>query len=343
MCRPTIKIKFTGFPDYHNPREQPYYQFLSSRYTVVECNEPDYVIDGGQSFEHVKYDAVKILICSENEIPDFNAYDYAISSTVLDIGDRHMRMPWCAFSPHYRFLEERPKLSPEKLLSRKFCSFVVSNAEFGDPLRMKFFRELSKYKKVDSGGRFLNNIGGPVNDKDAFCRGYKFNIAFENSSSLGYVTEKIVDSYHASSIPIYYGDPTIETDFRKESMVYVRGEGDIERSVEEIIRLDGDDDAYLEMVNAPCLPEGRTTMDYHNDLQQFLSHIFDQPLTAARRLCPYGHQAMMRRHLGYLHGIDYKIGKSWVYRAAIGVCGRIRAMRLAAKPSKCHDVGGCSK
>ena len=54
-----IKIKFTGFPDYHNPREQPYYQYLSRRYIVEECDDPDYVIDGGQSFEHVKYNAIK--------------------------------------------------------------------------------------------------------------------------------------------------------------------------------------------------------------------------------------------------------------------------------------------
>ena len=330
----TIKIKFTGFPDYHNPREQPYFQFLSEQYDIIECETPDYIIDGGQSFEHVRYDVpIKILISSENDIPDFNTYDYAVGSTIMDIGDRYLRVPWCAFSSHYCLLDRYQKPQPEKLLSRKFCSFVVSNSEFGDPLRMKFFKELSKYKRVDSGGRFLNNIGGTVNNKATFCSGYKFNIAFENSRSHGYVTEKIVDSYCANSLPIYYGDPVVENDFRRESMVYVKDESDIERAIEEIIRLDSDDDAYLEKLNTSCLSEGRAADDYNNNLQQFLSHIFDQPLSSARRLCSYGHQAMMRRHLGYLHGLDYRISKSWVYHAAVSICGKIRT-RLGANHSK---------
>lgn len=330
--KPIKRIRFTGFPDYHNPRNQPYYQFLADRYTLTECDTPDYIIDGGQSFEHIKYDAsIKILISSENDIPDFNTYDYAVSSTVMDIGDRYLRVPWCAFSPDYCLLGRKQRQLPEKLLSRKFCSFVVSNAEFGDPLRMKFFTELSKYKKVDSGGRFLNNIGGAIKDKISFCSGYKFNIAFENSSSHGYVTEKIVDSYSANSIPIYYGDPVVENDFRRESMVYVKDESDIDRAIEEIIRLDSDDEAYLEKLNTPCLSEGRTAEDYNNNLKLFLSHIFDQPLSSAFRLCPYGHQAMMRRHLGYLHGLDYRISKSWVYHSVVSLCGKIRAMRLDTK------------
>lgn len=328
------KIKITGFPDYHNPREQPYFQFLASRYDLRECEEPDYVIDGGQSFEHVKYDAVKILINSENEVPDFNVYDYAIGSAVMEFGDRYMRMPWCAFSPYYRNLHEVSSKSPEKLLARKFCSFVVSNAEFGDPLRVKFFHELSKYKKVDSGGRFMNNIGGPIKDKNMFCSEYKFNIAFENSSCLGYVTEKIVDAYHANSVPIYYGDPAVAADFREESMVRVKGKEDFDRAISEVIRLDKDDDAYLKVVNTPPLPAHRAPSGYLDELTHFLAAIFDQPLNTAHRLCPFGHQAMMRRHLGYLHGLDYKIGKSWAYRAAIGMLGRIRSSRAGGKAIK---------
>ena len=332
--RSVKKIKITGFPDYHNPREQPYFQFLASRYDLRECDDPDYVIDGGQSFEHVKYDAVKILINSENEVPDFNVYDYAIGSAVMDFGDRYMRMPWCAFSPYYQLLGTAPSRSPEELLSRKFCSFVVSNAEFGDPLRVKFFHELSKYKKVDSGGRFMNNIGGPVKDKDAFCSEYKFNIAFENSSCMGYVTEKIVDAYHANSVPIYYGDPAVVADFREESMVRVKGEEDFDRAISEIIRLDKNDDAYLKVVNTPPLPAHRAPSDYLDELTHFLAVIFDQSLNTAHRLCPFGHQAMMRRHLSYLHGLDYKIGKSWAYRAAIGMLGRIRSSRAGGKAIK---------
>ena len=329
--RPLKKIKFTGFPDYHDPRKQPYFAHLSSRYDLLECNDPDYIIDGGQNFEHVKYDGIKILICSENEIPDFNTYDYAVSSSIMDLGDRHLRVPWCAFSPHYRLIGSKSSQHPNQLLERKFCSFIVSNVEFGDPIRLRFFKELSRYKKVDSGGRLLNNVGGAVKDKHAFCSMYKFNIAFENSRYPGYVTEKIVDAYQAKSIPIYYGNPAIETDFNRESMVYVKDETDIERAIEEIVSLDKDDEAYLKKVNAPCLPQNRSPTDYSDEFHQFLSHIFDQPLNAAHRLCPYGHQAMMRRHLRYIHGMDYTIGKSWIYRTAVGFLGRIRSSKAKSE------------
>lgn len=103
-------------------------------------------------------------------------------------------MRWKGFE---ELVRRTSHLSDQELLNRKFCSFVVSNSQFSDPLRKRFFERLCKYKKVDSGGRYLNNIGGPVRDKLAFCRGYKFNIAFENSSVDGYTTEKIMEAYAA--------------------------------------------------------------------------------------------------------------------------------------------------
>ena len=201
------------------------------------------------------------------------------------------------------------QMSDAELLNRKFCSFVVSNAAFGDPMRKRFFERLSKYKKVDSGGRWMNNVGGSVKDKLAFCRGYKFNIAFENSAYPGYTTEKIMEAYAAETVPIYYGNPTIETDFRPESMVRVKDESDIERAVEEVIRLDNDDAAYLAKCRERCFAESDPLV-YEKKLESFLVHIFDQPLEAARRRCFYGHQAMMREHMRKLMKLDRMIGKA---------------------------------
>ena len=212
----------------------------------------------------------------------------------------------------------------ENLLKRKFCSFVVSNSQFGDPMRRKFFERLSKYKRVDSGGKFLNNVGGPVKDKIEFCKGYKFNIAFENSSSPGYTTEKIMEAYAAQSVPIYYGNPTVETDFRLDSMVRVTGESDIERAVEEVIRLDTDDAAYMEKVTARCLAESDISV-YDQRLEVFLSHIFDQPLELARRRNRYGYQAMMENHMKLVLSVDSAIRRLPFYGVvakAKGILGK---------------------
>lgn len=317
-----IKVKFIGFPPYHDPHDQWYYRFLCDRYEVEECDDPDFLIDGGQNLSHVFYDCVKILISSENNTPNFDMYDYAIASCHMEFGDRYLRVPWFAFYPDFATMPCRITMSPEELLNRKFCSFVVSNAEFGDPIRRIFFEKLSQYKQVDSGGLWRNNVGGPVKDKLAFCRGYKFNIAFENSSFDGYTTEKIKDAYVAQTVPIYYGNPSIEKDFKSESMVRVAGVDDIDRAIDEIKRLDGDDAAYLKMVTADCAVE--SAAEYHRRVEAFLSQIFDREPAAGRRICQYGQQQVYRRHLKMVLGFDYKICQSKLYRFAVGLRGKMR-------------------
>lgn len=316
----TIKIKFIGM--YHDPHKQAYYHFLADRYNVVECDDPDYIIDGGFSFRHVGYDCIKILVDAENCVPDFDQYDYAVGSCDMSFGDRYVRVPWFAFYPYFGDIAGRKTIPERWMLERGFCSFVVSNSEFSDPMRKDFFHALSKYKQVASGGRYLNNIGAPVSDKLDFCRKYKFNIAFENSSFPGYTTEKIMEAYVAQTIPIYYGNPHIEADFRRESMIYVKDKGDIERAVSEIIRLDNDDAAYMQMVTAPCMVETGPEV-YERRLEDFLAHIFDQPYEKARRLCRYGHQAVMRRHLGYIRRIDQKIRDSRLFNIATRLTGAL--------------------
>lgn len=319
-----IKLKFIGFGSYHDPHQQPYFRFLQDRYNLIESDRPDYLIDAGQDFRHVKYDCVKIALNAENCVTSFDDYDYAIGSSELSFGDRYVRVPWFAFYPYFPEVMNRGGHDREELLNRKFCSFVVSNAEFGDPMRRLFFDRLSKYKKVDSGGRYKNNVGGPVADKIAFCRGYKFNIAFENSSFPGYTTEKIMEAYVSHAIPIYYGNPHVETDFLLPSMVQVKSPDDIERAVEEIIRLDCDDEAYLAKVTAPCLVESSPEV-YEKRLEGFLAHIFDQPLDEARRICPYGHQAVTRRHLKYVRSLDQTLRDSRFFGLVAGASAKIRS------------------
>ena len=286
-----IKLKFT---DYYGlkPEDIYYYQILKKHYDVEISETPDYVIDGGPGREHLDYpNSVKIATLGENYAPDFNQFDYALGFDPITFGDRYLRFPLFATYSEFARLFEPVVIEPEKLLRREFCSFVVSNSD-GDPLRAEFFHRLSKYKKVLSGGRFLNNVGGRVPDKNAFCASCKFNIAFENSVVPGYTTEKIMQAYAAHSLPIYYGNPTIEEDFVPESMVQVRSHDDVERAVEEIIALDKDDDAYLKRLLTPPSVHSKTW--YDERATAFLRHIFDQPLEEARRLSPYGLQIWMR-------------------------------------------------
>jgi hypothetical protein len=102
---------------------------------------------------------------------------------------------------------------------QKFCCMVVSNAHAKE--RIRFFEQLSKYKKVDSGGRFLNNIGRSIDEKMEFIKDYRFVISFENSSSPGYTTEKLIEPMLVNSVPIYWGDPEVGRYFNTKIFVNV--------------------------------------------------------------------------------------------------------------------------
>ena len=60
------------------------------------------------------------------------------------------------------------------------------------------------------GGKCYKNIHGKVRNKIKFLSKYKFSIAMENSRGDGYLSEKIVDSFRAGTIPIYYGDYLVD-------------------------------------------------------------------------------------------------------------------------------------
>lgn len=288
-----IKVKFADFPCIR-AEDSWLYRLLTQRYDVELSDSPEYLLDGGLGDEHLKYDCIKVVFVGESYVPDFNQFDYAMGFDYLEFGDRYLRLPLFATYGEFHYLSElraRP-VPDERLLNRGFCSFVVSN-EDGDPARIEFFRRLSKYKPVASGGKVLNNVGGRVPDKNAFLAKYKFNIAFENSCVPGYTTEKVMQPLAVGSVPIYYGNPRIGEDFDPACMVRVASRDDMDRAIEEIVALDRDDAAYLQRVRAPA---ARQSVDwYMNRVADFLGHIIDQSPAEARRLNAYGYQTNIRR------------------------------------------------
>lgn len=301
-----IKLVFTDkYKEFVPDDRDQLFRLISRNYDISLSDAPDYLIYSQVGYRHMTYDCIKIEHIAENTAPDFNEADYSIGMHPIEFGDRYVRLPLFADSPEYFALKERVNPpSKEWLLNRKFCSYVVSNGS-GDPIRRRFFEALSQYKKVDSGGRYMNNVGGPVPDKKAFCSQYKFNIAFENSVSPGYTTEKLIQPLSYFTLPIYFGNSSLEDDFYADCMVRVKDESDIDRAIEEIVYLDTHDEAYLHRVTAPCLvkPIGY----YEEKVEAFLRHIFDQPLAEARRTMRYGHQAYERAYKHHLYSVYEQI------------------------------------
>lgn len=271
-----------------------YYQLLKRVYDIEISDHPDFLFVGQLGNEHLVYDGcVKIITIGENCTPDFNFFDYAIGCDGLSFGDRYLRLPAWRWNPHLKELETVAPPPPEALLGRGFCSFVVSNNN-GDTLRADFFKALSKYKPVASGGRFLNNVGGSVKDKMEFIARYKFNIAFENSAVGGYSTEKIIEPLAAYTLPIYYGDPLIGDWLTPDCMIHLGSRADVDRVIESIVALDGDDEAYLARVTAPRLAGDFGPAALEERLLTFLRHILDQTPAQAKRTCDFGFQRNVR-------------------------------------------------
>jgi hypothetical protein len=231
--------------------------------------------------------AIKIYFTGENDVPDFNFCDYAIGFHHISFEDRYLRFPLYLLYDEYKELA-KDKIVDDNLAKRKFCNFVYSNANHSDPLREEFFHALSKYKKIDSGGRLLNNIGAPVEDKLQFIKDYKFTIAFENSSVSGYTTEKIMQPMTVRSMPIYWGNENVSKDFNEKSFINISSFDSIDKAIEEIIRLDNDDEAYLTKLSEPWQTDAQRAANHEAELLAFLSNIFEQPKEKAKRTTVYG-------------------------------------------------------
>lgn len=155
-------------------------------------------------------------------------------------------------------------------------------------IREKMFWELSKYKLVHSGGKYLNNIGlpnglprGPQN-KRKFQSQYKFFIVFENSSHPGYLTEKLLGGFAANTVPIYWGDPRARECFNDKAFIQV-WDDDLEEAIERVKEADVNDSLYLSYLQTPAFKDSEYREKRLTELEAFLNHIFSQPLKKAYR------------------------------------------------------------
>jgi hypothetical protein len=161
-----------------------------------------------------------------------------------------------------------------------FCSFVYSNY-LADENRKVFFEKLSQYKKVNSGGRYLNNTGEIIDNKLAFELKHKFSIAFENSSNIGYTTEKLLNSFSAKTIPIYWGNPEIAKEFNDARFINCHKYENFDQVIEKIKEIDSDDNLYLKIINEPIRNFSDQT---ESNFIDFLKDIFNQPKEKAGRI-----------------------------------------------------------
>ena len=184
---------------------------------------PDYILYDAFGYEHnnPKYNnSIKIADYSENIFPDFNEADYALSQAHFNYLDRYFKYPSFIYQLNILNNFDIKQIRKEiikKPIKTKFCAAIISNNVSSDLFRLNFIKQLNKYKHVDMGGLVNNNVGGQVKNKIEFLSSYKFSIAMENSDGDGYISEKIIESFVGGTIPLYYGDYTVDEYINKRA------------------------------------------------------------------------------------------------------------------------------
>jgi hypothetical protein len=257
---------------------------------IIKFNEnnPDYLIYNVFGTKHLnpKYNnAIKIAIFTENRIPDFNKADYVIGHYHINYLDRYFKYSiflWLNLNnTFYNLIRKRVLENPTRI---KFCAAVISNRQYTNGFRLNFIKELNKYKRIDMGGYYNNNIGGRVKDKVKFLSSYKFSISMENSEGNGYISEKILDSFSAGTIPIYYGDYMIDEYINPKSYILIKGEKDMFEKIEYIKKIDNDINLYKSLLKENVFLDNNIRNKNDKELKQFLQHIFEQDKSKAYRV-----------------------------------------------------------
>jgi len=299
-----IRIDFCDFSANYSKTDNFLFRLLAERFDVELCDQPDFLIHSCYGHSHRLHSGVRILFSVESDRPDYGEYDYSISPFKLD-EPRHLQLPcYVTYGSCHVWADPaeiiRKDDDPRRILAAKtrFCGFMISGynpRKNGN--RVEFFRKLGRYKKVDSGGRKFNNLGGPVpggsRGKIDFLRSCKFNIAFENRSLPGYATEKIYEPMVARCLPIYWGDPTIAEQFNPRSFLNRADFASDEALIEKIIELDRDDEKYLAYARQPYFHHGTPNAYFSRPrILDFFEKIFSEKITpvaqAGRKAFSFG-------------------------------------------------------
>lgn len=278
-----LKINFVDFWPSLVKTDNYFFHLLNTEYDVeIDGREPDILFHSVDYFnrkEHLRYDngkTIKVFYTGENRRVNFDHSHFAFSFDYSE-NERNYRLPLWAFHlnwfnvPHCderdqsylhpidAFLEKKIDKDLIRKEKKEFCAFIASH---GKGKRLEFVPKLHHRKPVACGGKLYNNIGGQIEGrgdqkwKIDFLNQFKFNISFENSSTPGYVTEKIIQPMFSNTIPIYWGSERVNEEFNEKSFINAHSFSNDEDLIEEILSVYDNEDKYFNMLGQPWLPNG---------------------------------------------------------------------------------------
>lgn len=313
-----IKINFTDFWHGFIKEDNYFFNLLSKKYRVViDEKEPDILFFSCYGEKYLRYNCTRVFFTAENTRVDFSSCDYAFSFDFIN-RENHFRLPLYALyieqkkmMPHLLATQSRMEIRKKWEAKKKFCCMVVSNP--GSKKRINFYNKLNKVIPVDSGGRVLNNVGGPVTDKLGFIKDYKFVLAFENSSYPGYTTEKILEPFFTDCIPVYWGNKEISLDFNPHRFINYHDFGNEDKLIEHLVDLYNDNERAVDILMQPIF-NNNAIPEYIDDTKvlMFLDKIVEgigTRKTIASSYKKYVHIAKRSYNQGWRHFEKYYLNK----------------------------------
>lgn len=273
----TLKIDFINFWDTFNKNNNYFYNLLSTKFNVIIDEEyPDLTFSSCFGNKIFKNNTKKVFYTGECVIPNWDYYDLCFTFEYTN-NSKNYRLPlWVLYLNWFNqpyslnndpaFLIDINSIINKKInikdvlkTNYKFCNFIYSKPA---GRRMNFFPKFyNKFNMVESPGKLFNNTNFVLpgrNDsieKINYLSKFKFTISFENTSSPGYTTEKILHPMSVNSIPIYWGNPHINTDFNENSFINANNYSD-EELINLINNINNNIDLYINILQQPWFKSG---------------------------------------------------------------------------------------
>ena len=114
---------------------------------------------------------------------------------------------------------------------------------------------------------------------------YKFTISAENARADGYTSEKLLTSFLAHSVPIYWGNPYVAEEYNPEAFVNCNDYDNFDGVLKRVKEIDENDELWAHLVSQPWQTEEQrhnSERDFER-YKKFMVNIFAQSQDKASR------------------------------------------------------------